>query len=151
MKKRTPNGHSLTAVILEVFRLNGALLDAGNEITKPYGLTSARWQVMGAIDLAGQPMTVAQIARRMGLSRQGVQRIVNDLMKIGLVKAKSNIDHKRSPLISISDEGEKAMQKVNQAQIVWVNQLSKGLKKQDINQSLELLETIRTRLESKQD
>ena len=151
MKKRTPNGNTLTAVILETFRLNGALIEAGNEITKPYGLTSARWQVIGAIDLAGQPMTVAQIARRMGLSRQGVQRIVNDLMKIGLVKPTPNIDHKRSPLISISEKGEKVMSKVNRDQIVWVNQLSKGLNKQEIDQTLELLQTIRTRLESKQD
>ena len=151
MKKRTPNGNALTAVILETFRLNGALIEAGNEITKPYSLTSARWQVMGAIDLAGQPMTVAQIARRMGLSRQGVQRIVNDLVKIGLLEPIANIDHKRSPLIAISDKGEKVMLKVNQAQIVWVNQLSKGLNKQNIDQTLALLEMVRERLESKQD
>ena len=151
MKNRTPSGNSLTTVIIEIFRLNGALIQAGNEITKPYGLTSARWQVIGAIDLAGQPMTVAQIARRMGLSRQAVQRIVNDLIKIGLLKPTLNIDHKRSPLIAISNKGEKVMSKVNQAQIVWVNQLSKRISKQDIDQTLELLETVRTRLESNQD
>ncbi len=151
MKKRTPNGNSLTAVILETFRLNGVLIEAGNEITKPYGLTSARWQVIGAIDLVEQPMTVAQIARRMGLSRQGVQRIVNDLVKIGLVEPITNIDHKRSPLIAISNEGEKVMSKVNQAQIAWINELSKGLNKQKIDQTCELLATVRTRLELNQD
>ena len=151
MNKRTSKGNALTTVILEIFRLNGSLIEAGNKITKPYGLTSARWQVIGAIDLAGQPMTVAQIARRMGLSRQGVQRIVNDLMKTKLVKSIPNIDHKRSPLISISDKGEKIMIKVNRAQISWVNNLSNGLSKQDIDQTLELLQTVRTRLESNKD
>ena len=77
MKKRTPEGEALTLIILETFRLNGALLEAGNQLTKPFELTSARWQVMGPV--SEQPLTVAQIARRMGLARQGVQRIVNDL------------------------------------------------------------------------
>ena len=85
MNTRTATGEALTNLILEVFRFNGAMLDAGNRLTKPYGMTSARWQVMGAIDLAGQPVTVAQIARRMGLARQGVQRIANDLEELGMV------------------------------------------------------------------
>ena len=147
--KRTPNGNSLTSLILETFRFNGALIDAGNEITKPYGLTSARWQVLGAIDLAERPMTVSQIARRMGLSRQGVQRIVNDLEQIGIVSAQVNIDHKRASLIAISKKGERIMAKVNKAQISWVNQLSKGLDKQNIDQTLELLQTVRVRCETK--
>ena len=77
MKKRTPKSEVLTALILEIFQLNGTLLAAGNQITKPHGMTSARWQIMGAIELAGQPLTVSQIARRMGLTRQAVQRIAN--------------------------------------------------------------------------
>jgi DNA-binding MarR family transcriptional regulator len=60
---------------------------------------------MGAIDLVGQPITVAQIARRMGLARQGVQRIVNELVKLGILCFETNIDHKRAPLVSISDAG----------------------------------------------
>ena len=66
--ERTPVGECLTELVLETFRLNGAILVAGNRMTKPHGLTSARWQVMGAIDIAGTPLTVAQIARRMGLA-----------------------------------------------------------------------------------
>ena len=145
MKKRTTESEVLTELILEVFRLNGAMLEAGNRITKPHGLTSARWQVMGAIDLAGQPLTVAQIARRMGLARQGVQRIVNDLRKLGMVVLDDNIDHKRASLVSISEQGAKAMEKVNRAQIAWVNRLSDGLGERKLNQALKLLQAVRVR------
>ena len=72
----------MTGLVLEVFRLNGELLDAGNRLTKPFGLTSARWHVMGAIDLAGSPLTVAQIARRMGLALSDVRR-GRDLTSVG--------------------------------------------------------------------
>lgn len=147
MKKRTAAGESLTDLILETFRINGALLAAGNQLTKPYGLTSARWQVMGAIDLADGPLTVAQIGRRMGLARQGVQRIVNDLEQLGMVVLKPNPDHKRAPLVSIDDTGRKVLAEIDKAQIEWVNELSKGVTKSQASQALEVLQSIRKRTE----
>ncbi|MCK5364114.1 MAG: MarR family transcriptional regulator [Gammaproteobacteria bacterium] len=147
MAKRTPAGKALTDLVLETFRLNGAMLDAGNRITKPQGLTSARWQVMGAIDLAGQPRTVAQIARRMGLARQGVQRIVNDLEGLGIVVLEDNFDHKRAPLVSISEEGNQAMAAIDSAQIAWVNKLSEGLSERQFKEALRVLRAVRERSE----
>ena len=143
MKKRSPEGDALTDLILETFRLNGAMLDAGNRITKPVGLTSARWQVMGSIDLEGQALTVAQIARRMGLARQGVQRIVYDLEKLGMVVLEANLDHKRAPLVSISAKGRDAMRRIDAAQIAWVNQLSEGLSERQLKQALKVLRAVR--------
>ncbi|MEM7017089.1 MAG: MarR family transcriptional regulator [Pseudomonadota bacterium] len=147
MNKRTPEGEALTNLILETFRLNGEMLDAGNQLTKPLGLTSARWQVMGAIDLAGQPMTVAQIARRMGLSRQGVQRIVKDLEKLDMLILSANLDHKRAPLVSLSEKGQDAMEQVNAAQFEWVNRLAEGLSERDIEHALKVLQSVRERSE----
>jgi DNA-binding MarR family transcriptional regulator len=147
MKKRTSEGELLTRLILTTFRLNGSLLDAGNQLTKPHGLTSARWQVMGAIDLEGQPLTVSQIARRMGLTRQAIQRIVKDLSNLGMVEIKPNRDHLRSPLVAISKLGADAMVGVNKAQTTWVNKLSDGFSERQLNQALRLLETIQQRCE----
>ena len=147
MTTRTPEGELLTSLILETFRLNGSLLEAGNQITKPHGLTSARWQVMGAIDLENRPITVSQIARQMGLTRQAVQRIVNDLASIGMVEVKPNVDHKRAPLVSISKSGADAMVEVNKAQVRWVNQLADGLSERQISQALRLLERVQKRCE----
>ena len=42
----------LTDLVLDVFRLNGALLASGDTLVKDLGLTSARWQVLGAIALS---------------------------------------------------------------------------------------------------
>lgn len=145
MTERTPSGAALTDLILETFRLNGALLDAGNRIAKPHGLTSARWQVMGAIDLAGRPLTVAQIARRMGLARQGVQRIAKDLERLGMVVMEANLDHKRAPLVSISERGKRAMTAIGKAQVAWVNQLSEGLGERQIKQALKIMQIVEER------
>lgn len=145
MARRTPEGAALTGLILEVFKLNGELLDAGNTITRPHGLTSARWQVMGSIDVEGKPLTVAQIARRMGLARQGVQRIVKDLEQLGMVVLENNVDHQRAKLVSLSREGNKAMARIDKAQIAWVNRLSEGLSDRQIKQALKVMQTVRER------
>ncbi len=145
--KRTTEGEALTSLILETFRLNGALLAAGNQITKPFDLTSARWQIMGPIFEFKEPMTVAQIARRMGLSRQGVQRIVNDLKKLEMIEFLNNPDHKRAPLISLTTAGRNVMIEVNNAQAAWVNNLSDGLNESQIKQALSVMEIVRERLD----
>src|SRR5918999_264741 len=77
-------GALFTDIVLEVFRLNGALIAAGNALANGTGLTSARWQVLGAVALAAASPTVAQIARAMGLTRQGVQRLVDVLRELRL-------------------------------------------------------------------
>ena len=147
MVKRTSQGELLTGLILEVFRLNGSLLDAGNQITKPYGLTSAKWQVMGAIDVEDRPLTVSQIARRMGLTRQAVQRTVNELVKLDMVVVKPNLDHKRAPLVLLSNAGRDAMEAIDQTQFAWANELASDLSEGQLSQALQLLTTVRTRCE----
>ena len=143
MTQRTGKGEILTEIILETFRLNGVLLDAGNQLTKPHGLTSARWQVMGAIDHEGHPMTVAQIARRMGLSRQAVQRIVHDLVKLEMIDLEANQDHKRAPLVVLTERGRKTIGKINISQANWVNELAKQVSESDLKKTLLAMQQIR--------
>lgn len=145
MTTRTKSGGLLTELILEVFRLNGSLLAAGNRLAEPESLTSARWQVMGAIDLEEQALTVAQIARRMGLVRQGVRRIVNELERDGFLTLTDNADHKRASLVCLSEKGRRALKKVDQAQIEWVNGLTSGLTQKQITEAKKLLRIVRER------
>ena len=73
-------------LIVMVFRLNGRLIEAGNRLVGDIGLTSAWWQVLGALALSPTPLPVAHIARNMGLARQSVQRIADLLVEKGLVR-----------------------------------------------------------------
>jgi hypothetical protein len=50
---------AVTQLVLETFRLNGCLLIAGDALVADIGLTSARWQVLGAIALSPMPLPVA--------------------------------------------------------------------------------------------
>src|ERR1700753_3666227 len=92
--KRTPVGDALTNLVLDFFSLNSLILSAGDRLVAGRGLTSARWQILGAIVAAERPQPVAWLARDLGANRQNVQRIVNDLQRAGLVGFETNPHHR---------------------------------------------------------
>src|SRR5689334_25028761 len=108
--RRTPGGEALSGLILDLFRVNSLLLTAGDRLVAPLGLTSARWQILGAIVNADRAQPVAWLARNLGANRQNVQRIVNDLHGEGLVTFETNPHHKRAQHVRVSDKGMPAVQ-----------------------------------------
>jgi DNA-binding MarR family transcriptional regulator len=137
----------VTGLILEIFRLNGRLLMAGDRLVAGLGLTSARWQVLGAIALADRPEPVAWLARSMGLNRQGVQRIVNELHKDGFVEFQPNPNHRRAHFVILTARGKSAYDDALRLQERWVNGLAGGLSVKDIATAARMAATLRDRLE----
>jgi DNA-binding MarR family transcriptional regulator len=148
---KTAAGEAMTALIIEVFRLNGCLLAAGDRLVSKLGLTSARWQVLGAIALSPAPESVARLARNMGLNRQGVQRIVNELAAEEIVAFQENPHHRRAKLVVLTEKGRKVYQAADRLQIPWVNALSKGLDAESIVAASRFIESLRQRLEEAGD
>ncbi len=143
---RTPEGEAATDVVLGTFRANGLLLAAGDLLAAEEGLTSARWQVLGAVVLAGRPVTVPQIARRMGLTRQSVQASVNRLLSDGLVEADENPDHQRSRLIRLTGLGRAKYAGLDRRQVRWINELAVGLKVSELSTAARILQELGNRL-----
>lgn len=144
----TAAGAAFTELILETFRLNGRLLAAGDRLTRDLGLTSARWQVLGAI--AAGPLPAAQIARNMGLQRQSVQRLVDALAADGLVEFATNPNHRRAKLVRLSAEGHSALQAVSRRQVEWSNRTAEGLGAGDLEAAVGVLRRLRARLEDEE-
>ena len=144
---RTPEGQKATEVILSVFRAYGLLLAAGDLLAAGHGLTSARWQVLGAITLAQRPLSVPQVARRMGLTRQSVHTTVNRLVADGMVELAANADHQRSQLVRLTELGLATYQAVSQQQAAWVSQLAAGLTVAELGTTARVLGDLCARLE----
>jgi DNA-binding MarR family transcriptional regulator len=149
MKKtrRTPAGEALTNVMLDLFRLSSLLLTAGDRLVARLGLTSARWQVLGAIVYAERPQPVAWLARDLGGNRQNVQRIVNDLRKEGLVAFEVNPHHRRAHLVVLTDKGRRSFEAAMELQAPWINGLSDGVSVRDIETVHRVVTTLRKKLE----
>jgi DNA-binding MarR family transcriptional regulator len=145
---QTPEGEKATELILATFRVNGLLLAAGDLLTAGHGLTSARWQVLGAIVSAQRPLTVPQIARRMGLTRQAVHTTINRLLADGVVELVPNEDHRRSQLIRLTEPGLARYQAIDDKQVAWVSRLAAGLARSDLDTAARVLAELCTRLEA---
>ena len=143
-KSRTSSAEAFTQLILEVFKLNGRLLAAGDHLTKELGLSSALWQVLGAID--DEALPVSQIARNMGLTRQGGLRTANVLEKKGFIEYQDNPNHQRAKLVVLTDKGRKSLDTVSELQIEWANKIADGLGEDDLNAAIRTIHALYERL-----
>ncbi len=141
----------MTSLVLDMFRLNSLVLTAGDRLVADLGLTSARWQVLGAIVSAERPQPVAWIARDLGGNRQNVQRIINDLHRDGLVAFETNPHHKRAQLVVLTAKGERAFNAAMELQAPWINHLTEGVTVKDLETVQRVFAALRTRLEASED
>ncbi len=112
----------LPLLVADVYEAAGALRRHGDRIAALAGQTQARWQVLSV--LSEGDWTVPRAARRLGVTRQAVQRTVDVLQADGLVTIKANPDHRRSPLVRLTDSGHAALTAITAAADQWLAELA---------------------------
>jgi DNA-binding MarR family transcriptional regulator len=100
-------------LVADVFHLAGVFRRRGEEIAGLARRTQAEWQLLSAVSDGAR--TVPQVARRLGLVRQSVQRTADQLESESLVRFLPNPDHKRSTLIELTSAGRAALDKISTA------------------------------------
>lgn len=121
----TEAGSALTSVIIDTFRLNQRLLEVAQGLAAHGGLTAAWWQVLGGV--LDEPRTVADIGRRMGMSRQGVQRIADLLVERDLAEYRPNPSHQRAKLVACTEGGYWAIRRISIAQHPWADRIGSAI------------------------
>jgi len=142
LNMRSNKGKILTDVILEIFRLHGILLTEGDELSGKVGLSSARWEVLGAIALNGGELTVSQISKIMGQARQSVQRIATSIADEGYLSWHENPNHKRAKLLRLTSKGKTAYERLEEIQAPWVNSLAEPLSVAELESTLKNLKKL---------
>lgn len=137
----------MTDLILTMFRVNNLTLTWGDRLVAPLGLTSARWQILGAIVAAERPQPVAWLARDLGANRQNIQRIVNDLTEDGLVSFAPNPHHRRAQLVVLTDKGRQTFDAAIRLYAPRVEALAEGLAVKDIEAARSVMTMLRQKLE----
>ena len=149
--KRTPAANALTDLILTLFRVNNLTLVWGDRLVAPFGLTSARWQVLGAIVFAERPQPVAWLARDLGANRQPVQRIVNDLHSEGLIRFEANPPHRRAQLVVLTEKGKRTYEAAVKTYYPKAEVLAEGISERDIKTAHRVMLALRGKLEGEND
>ncbi|PCJ23867.1 MAG: MarR family transcriptional regulator [SAR86 cluster bacterium] len=129
-------------LVLSVFRLNGLLISQGDAMTEKLGLTSARWKVIGVIALSNAGLTVPGIARVLGQSRQAVQRITDVMVTDGLLSYQVNPQHKRSVLVTLTQDGKSAYNALREVQDPWAIENTEDIPIEELDTALRLVRRL---------
>lgn len=138
--RRTAAGDAFSSLAILILRLAGHLAAAGDDLARPAGQTSARWQVLAAAESA--PLTVAQIARSLGLARQSVQRIADVLAQEDLVIYQENPAHRRAKLLRLLPKGRAVLRAIQAAQQPWADRLGTQVGEAELSRATAILERL---------
>ncbi|MFD7386339.1 MarR family transcriptional regulator [Streptomyces anulatus] len=136
----------LSRTALTVFRLNGQFLSVADELARPGGLTSAWWQVLGAVLV--EPLPVAGIARAMGITRQSVQRIADLLVGRGLAEYVENPAHRRAKLLLVTEAGREAVSRIGPPHAEFAARLAGELGVENLAETLAALDRLSEALDT---
>jgi len=128
----------------DLFETASAMRRDGEAIARTAGQSQARWQVMWVASTGA--LTVPAIARRLGITRQGVQRVADDLVRAGLASYAPNPDHVKSPLLLLTDRGQDVLTRINDAAAERNLHLHRLVGSTDVRELRALLGKLRTAL-----
>jgi DNA-binding MarR family transcriptional regulator len=143
---QSEGGRVLTDLIVTTFRLNARLMEAAQSLAVEGGLTAAWWQVIGGV--LDQPCSVAEIGRRMGMTRQGVQRVADLLVDRGLAEYRANPAHRRAKLLACTEAGYWAVRRISLAQHPWADRIASHLGPDELRAALGTMQALVTLLDA---
>jgi len=121
----------LPLIVADVYELAGRFRSNGEDIADKLGQTQARWQVMSAA--SAEAKTVPQIARRLGVTRQNVQRIAHLLVAENWASFEVNPDHRSSPYLVLNKRGCAVLEQLTRAAEGYHARLARELPTAEIN------------------
>ena len=136
----------MSGIAKTVYRLNGHVLSIAEDLAGPVGLTGAWWQVLASV--LREPMSVADISRFIGNTRQAVQRIADRLVEEGLVEFHDNPAHARAKLLAPTEKGRSAVRAIAPAHVELADRLATAYGKDKLAHLLALMEDLEMVLEN---
>ncbi len=130
----------LIELIVPVIRLEAHFSRAGEAIAAAGGQTLARWLALEMV--ADGPASVAQIARRMELTRQSVQRVADLLQEDGLTEYMDNPAHRRAKLVRITPRGQTTLRTIQTAQRTWANSVGAEIGEADLRHASDVVDRL---------
>jgi DNA-binding MarR family transcriptional regulator len=118
---------------------------AGDIIHARLGLSSGMRGILLSLAQTG-PLSVSKLAAMRPVSRQFVQKLVDEMVTSGWVEALPNPSHKRSPLIALTSKGRAAVGQVQSAELPQLALLADGFSAEELDIATGVLRAICDRL-----
>jgi DNA-binding MarR family transcriptional regulator len=140
-------GKVLHDLFLEIFQLQATLSKIMDKVHEKAGLSTSQLKIIGALDQIG-PATVPDLAALLGVSRQFVQTVCNDLQAKGFLEFSDNPRHKRSKLAALTEPGHIAFRNARRKENRIIEQALPEIEPSKATEAREFLKRIKKALES---
>lgn len=108
---------------------------------RPDGVTVGMRAVLEILAEHGAA-TVPAVAERLDLARQGVQRHVNDLLRLGFVEVRGNPAHRRSVLIALTAAGTALFDRMRRDELRRLSAMAGECSADDVAAALKVLRAL---------
>jgi DNA-binding MarR family transcriptional regulator len=100
--------HDASELLFSMLRLNKTLTDGLDIVFSNIDLLGTQWRVLRLIGASADGLPVPHIARKLGMTRQGVQRLVDRMQGLGFIAFGDNEHHSKSPRAVLTRKGREA-------------------------------------------
>lgn len=132
--------------IASLQRLAEIFAERRRQLAAVVGLTEAQWRVLEEID--GDSFLPSMFARHRSISAAAVSRTLRHLLDLGLVQSSIGADDGRQRHYRLTTKGRRAIQRVEQAREVAVQQIWSDLPVADLQAFTRLSDELAQRLEA---
>jgi DNA-binding MarR family transcriptional regulator len=137
----------ISRLALHIFRTQQSLSSVGDDLTSPWGMTSAKWKVLGAVELSDAPPTASGIGRTMGMTRQAATKQIRMLVDHGLLIPRDNPLDARAAVYTLSTEGKATYDAISAAWAKRIKDIQASINHSDILAAMNLLAQLVADLE----
>ncbi|MGL4619359.1 MAG: MarR family winged helix-turn-helix transcriptional regulator [Chroococcidiopsis sp.] len=146
--KKTSASNALTDLIRTVIRMNATVQKSGTRLMRGTGITNARWQTLSELFALEKRVTVSELARHMGLTRQAIQRLADDMARDGLVEFAENPGDARAMHLLLTEAGRAMYHNALEREWRWTNEIAKNFDAEQIASAVALLEAITQKIQT---
>lgn len=130
----------------QVYAAHRALMRSLDLTLSPFGLTSSQWNALNQLHEYGD-MTQKELSDHLNKEPATVVRLLDRLVKRGLVKRMSHPDDRRANIVGITPEAVDLLSTVEPYVAARADRIAEGISDEDLNVFFSVLDTVRKNAE----
>ncbi|MDJ0949715.1 MAG: MarR family transcriptional regulator [Alphaproteobacteria bacterium] len=115
-------------------------------LRETFDTTLPRFDLMAQLDRAPDGLTMGALSRRMMVTNGNVTGLIDRLVTEGLVERRPAPGDRRAQVVRLTRAGKRAFDGMTPAHADWINEMFKGLGRQDMTALLRLLAKLKQSL-----
>jgi MarR family transcriptional regulator for hemolysin len=118
-----------------------------DERLKPMGLSQAKWRTLMHLSLAGDALTQAEIAARLGVEEPTVVNLIHRLEKESWITRKNSPHDRRCKMVLLGRRAQRVIAEINATAAKLRQELLAGIPSGDVATCMQVLGRIQERAE----